>query len=51
MNPIRKAVIHAAGFRARFLLFTRTIPKELAPVKPVLPESAAIRNGGKDAAA
>ena len=38
MNPIRKAVIPAAGFGTRFLPFTKAVPKELVPVvdKPVI---------------
>lgn len=38
MNPVRKAVIPAAGFGTRFLPFTKAVPKELVPVvdKPVI---------------
>ena len=63
MNPIRKAVIPAAGFGTRFLPFTKAVPKELVPVvdKPVIQyvleeaaasgitEAAVIVSDGKDA--
>lgn len=32
MNPIRKAVIPAAGFGTRFLPFTKAVPKEMLPI-------------------